>query len=133
MSRPNRLIERILTPNLLGLSRQQVRRTTWRIGVGLCAALWVLIVIGLIIAFVDDWTEVPNDAVVSAWLLWACSFPLLAAASVLYVLFLLRDGWQLKAAVWRLAVGVGTVAFIVVWGWATLGLRWLLDLWWPLA
>ena len=130
MSLPHRLTEQLLTPNLFGLSRQQVRDTTWRMGVGLCTALWVLLAIGLVISFVDDWTDAPKDAVVSAWLLWACSFPLLAASSVVYAYFLLRDGWRLKSTAWRLGIGGGAIAYLVIWVWAAIGLRWLLVHWW---
>ena len=102
-------------------------------GVSLCGAFWVLLGIGLVIAFVDDWTDAPKNAIVSAWLLWACSFSRLAASSVPYALFLLRDGWRLKATAWRLGLGAGTIAFLVLWTWAAIGLGWLLAHWWRLA
>jgi hypothetical protein len=111
----DRLARGFLTPNLLGLARPEVRALTWRSGVATCAGLWLMLVLGLVIVFVDDWTAASSDTVVTAWLAWGGGMLVLAAASGAYALLLLRDGWRHRGAMWRLVVGAGIVIFLAIW------------------
>jgi hypothetical protein len=117
----------LLHPNLAGLKREEVRPSTWRLGVAGILGMCGFLGFGLVVVLVKQVVG-PEDSA-TMWLAvgWLCLIPPQALLATCFWAGLMRDGWSRRSALWRgcmLAIVLGCGAMMILAAWLLTTMFW---------